>query len=240
MIIIYEPAGRAKEYCDLAVNLYRGCNHKCVYCFSPAATRTKPDVFANPVPRVDIIEKLRKDAEKNPGNGRQVLLSFTSDPYGVADKEFALARRAIEILKGSGYRIVLLTKSGMAAARDFDLLGSEDRVGATLTFMNDADSLNWEPGAALPADRLGMLREAKSRGFYTWASLEPVIDPEQSLELIRQTWRYVDHYKVGELNYHAAANGVDWHRFASEVVSLLEFYGREYYIKKSLKKYLVA
>lgn len=236
--IIYEPAGRAKEYCALAVNLYRGCNHRCTYCYAPAATRVKPEQFAVPVPRADIIEKLRKDAVSRPGNGAQVMLSFTSDPYNAADKDHGLTREAIKILKAAGYKIAVLTKAGMAAVRDFDLLDSADHAGATLTFVDPAWSLEWEPGAALPEERFQMLHEAKQRGIFTWASLEPVIDPAQSLEIIRRTWQYVDLYKVGKLNYHPVADGVDWRVFAEDAVETLKRYGKKYYIKESLKKYL--
>lgn len=35
MRIIYEPKGRAREYANLAANLYSGCIHGCVYCYVP-------------------------------------------------------------------------------------------------------------------------------------------------------------------------------------------------------------
>ena len=34
MKVIYEPKGRAKEYAELAVNLYNGCSHGCEYCYA--------------------------------------------------------------------------------------------------------------------------------------------------------------------------------------------------------------
>lgn len=55
MNVIYEPKGKAGEYSPLAVNLYRGCDHGCTYCYAPAATRTARETFSCPVLRPDII-----------------------------------------------------------------------------------------------------------------------------------------------------------------------------------------
>ncbi|MGE5604285.1 MAG: hypothetical protein ACM3YE_01175 [Bacteroidota bacterium] len=54
-----------------------------------------------------------------------------------------------------------------------------------------------------------------------WASLEPVIDPEESLEIIRQTHEYVDLYKVGKLNYNQIEKTIDWREFAENAIMLL-------------------
>ena len=84
------------------------------------------------------------------------------------------------------------------------------------------------------------LKKAEStKGIYSWASLELVIDPEQSLELIHRIRQYNDLYKVGKLNYHPASNKVDWRKFTEDVIALLEKYNRKYYIKESLKKHLI-
>jgi len=61
----------------------------------------------------------------------------------------------------------------MKSMRDFDLLNGNSNYGATLTFIDRGDSLKWEPGAALPDERMLALKEAKKRGIKTWVSLEP-------------------------------------------------------------------
>src|SRR5690554_3614468 len=162
--IIYEPKGRAKEYCKLAANLYRGCGHGCKYCYAPEATRTDREKFyREPQPRKDVISKLSKQLEKNTFNG-PVLLCFTCDPYQPINEEHGLARKVLQTLKLNGLSVEILTKGGKRAESDFHLLGEGDKVGATLTFVSDADSLEWEPGAALPAERFAMLEKAKSMG----------------------------------------------------------------------------
>ena len=46
MSIIYEPRGKAREYSELAANLYTGCSHGCRYCYCPAILRKKIDEWA--------------------------------------------------------------------------------------------------------------------------------------------------------------------------------------------------
>jgi DNA repair photolyase len=240
IMIVYEPAGRAREYAPLAANLYRGCGHGCVYCYAPDAIRERRETFYNkPIPRKNIIAELEKDCAKLDGKEtRPVLLSFTSDPYQPLDEKLKIAREAIKILKKHGLNVVILTKGGKRAERDFDLLDSGDFVGASLTFTNVDDSKKWEPHAALPEERIAMLRNAKEAGLKTWASLEPVIYPEQSLELIRLTHEFVDLYKVGTLNHHSHAKSIDWKSFAERAIAMLKEYGVKFYIKKDLRKYL--
>jgi len=237
--IIYEPSGRAKEYCDLAVNLYKGCSHACEYCYAPSATFTSRKDFNNQQePRKNIIEKLRVDAQRNPGSGEHVLLSFTSDAYQRLDEDLQLTRQAIKILKNNGYNIVILTKAGKRAERDFDLLNNNDFVGSTLTCDNKENSKNWEPGAATPKERIGMLKKAKEKGIGTWVSLEPVIYPKQSLNLIDITHKFIDLFKVGKLNYHKKAKEIDWSEFAHNAIEKLKKYDKQYYIKKDLREYI--
>jgi len=241
MIAIYKPKGRALEYAPLACNLYRGCGHKCTYCYAPQVIRESRESFHNAVvPRKNILASIRKDAARlcfgNIVDPQRVLLSFTSDPYQKENDEHKLTRSAIEILHGYGLSVEILSKGGMRATQDFDLLGDDDRVAATLTSVSDDIAREWEPGAALPKDRMAYLKLAKSRGLVTWASLEPVIDPAESLEIIRQTHTFVDKFKVGTLNHHARSKEIDWRRFGLDAVELLEKLGCDYYIKSDLRE----
>ena len=99
MTLIYEPKGRAREYAPLACNIYRGCDHRCTYCYAPNATRTGRDEFSSPVSRGNgtFIKRLERDAEKIEA-GSRILLCFTCDPYQHIDEQTGLTRRVIETL----------------------------------------------------------------------------------------------------------------------------------------------
>ncbi|MHC4213971.1 MAG: SPL family radical SAM protein [Planctomycetota bacterium] len=235
MDIIYEPRGPAREYAPLAANLFSGCCHGCTYCFGPSTLWKKREVFHTQVePKKNAFERLEKDAGKLKGDDREILLSFVTDPYQPVEMERGLTRRAVECLIENNLRFTLLTKGGMRASRDFDLLAGYDnaRFGSTIVFILQDYADRWEPNAPSIDDRILAIEDAHSKGIPTWVSLEPVIDPNQALELIRQLHPIVDHWKVGKLNKQKV--DVDWMQFREDVKTLLDSLGADYYLKKSL------
>ena len=116
----------------------------------------------------------------------------------------------------------------MLAAKDFDLYGPNDWFGVTLTFDNPDDSKQYEPGAALPADRIKALEEAHNRGIQTWVSIEPVIYPDQTLHLIEITHEFVDHFRVGKLNHFPNIEAkIDWPKLRNDVAALMQTCGKD-------------
>ena len=239
MSIIYEPRGRAAEYSPLAANLYSGCSHGCLYCYAPSATYKRKESFhANPVPRNNVIVEMKKDLKKYRGDPRPILLCFTTDPYQPIEETTKLTRLALELLIANGNSVSVLTKGGMRAARDFDLMKAGNvSFGSTLTCIDQSISTRWEPHAANPDNRISALKTAHEMGIKTWASIEPVIDPGAVYNLIRTTNGFVDLYKVGKLNYHPLAREIDWHTFRVNVESLLRSLGKSFYIKQDLQKF---
>ena len=238
MKAIYKPKGKAGEYGGLACNLYRGCGYGCTYCYAPAVIRMKKADFANsPAVRPGILEAIEKEASKY--KGQEVFLCFTSDPYQAIDIKLQTTRKAIKILKSNDITIRILTKGGLLSTRDFDLLEpGRDWYGATLTFANDERSYDYEFLAAPPEKRIEALKQAHALGIRTWASLEPVISPAETLDIIRLTYSFVDVFKIGKWNYDPKAKEIDWAAFAKEVVVTLERLGKEYYIKEDLRAFL--
>ncbi len=239
MSLIYEPRGKAAEYSPLAMNIYKGCSHGCVYCYAPSATYNQRESFhANVQPRNNFFEELRKDLIKFRGDKRPILLCFTTDPYQPIEETAKLTRYSMKKLIENGNAVKVLTKGGTRAVRDFDLMAAGDcDFGATLTFMDEIRPKEWEPNAAPPKDRLAALRTAKEHGIRTWVSLEPVIDPAAVYAIIQATHEFVDLYKVGKLNYHPISKTIDWHDFRVTVESLLTSLKKDFYIKDDLRKF---
>ncbi len=247
-LVIYEPKGRAGEYAPLAVNLYRGCGHGCIYCYAPEATFIDRQEFIKATPRQDIIKKLQRDVPKAAADGAKgnVLLCFTTDPYQPIDEIHQLTRQAIQILHSNGFNVTILTKGGWRAERDFDLYQPGDEFATTLTFTESLKSCDWEPLAAYPWERILTLKRAHTLGIRTWVSLEPVIDPHVTIQIIEETHTFVDLFKVGKLNYadklpetfKSQVKDINWHKFVEDAITTLEHYDCKYYIKKDLRRFL--
>ncbi len=234
------------EYASLGLNLYDGCSHRCSYCYNNGRFDGSHSDPKREAALYNIEADLRLLAFYN--NREHVHLSFVGDVYDEARQDCGYTRRVLELFKKYHHPFQILTKSGSRAFLDFDLYGKEDRFGVTLTFDNDHDSRKWEPGAALPADRIDSLRIAHDLGISTWVSLEPVIDPSQTLHLIEMTHEYTDVFWVGKLNHESeiarridgvdamALQKIDWVKFRADAVALLEKVGKEYGIKRALKE----
>ena len=237
---IYETRGRAKEFCELAMNHYSGCGHQCVYCYGPDVIhRERQDWYKNPEPRLNPNE-IANGIRAWHGQKEPVLLCFVTDPYQPIDKELKLTRRAIQLLNEADFPVHILTKAGSLAQRDFDLLGKNtgNAFATTLTCSTTNQSREWEPNAGIPAERLDNLFQAYRQGIQTWVSLEPVINPAWTYSLIKDSQPFVGHFKVGTLNYHPKGKTINWQEFGVKVQILLDKLGARYYIKKDLAKYL--
>jgi DNA repair photolyase len=205
MNVIYAPKGRASEYGALAANLYRRCGHACVECYVPELLRMSYEDFNQPATlRPGVLEKLELEARQLGAahDEREIVMSFTCDPYHPGDN--LPTRRAIEIFMRHGLRFTVLTKGGTRSERDFDLMTkyrARCRYGATLTFRSRRMGLTFEPRAASPWERIGALSRAHDLGIPTWASIEPVLFPQESLEIMKLATPFVDEFRIGAVNH---------------------------------------
>ena len=219
---IYEPKGKAKEYGDLAINIYTGCPHRCFFCYAPSVLKKDKEVFhSNVEPRAGIVEATRQQLERQKITGKTIHLSFTCDPYPTG-YDSTPTREIIKLLKEYGNHVQILTKGN--GSRDFDLLDSNDWFGVTITGGETAEKLH---------DLSVQLIQAKALyKINTWISFEPVIDADSVLESLRNGANAVDKVKIGKLNYYKS--DINWHDFGIEAEKIC----KEQDIKKKKKKSL--
>ena len=218
---IYAPKGKAKEYGDYAINIYKGCPHRCYYCFAPNVLHRERELFhSNITPRENIVEETAKQIVRENITGKLIHLCFTCDPYPTG-YDSTPTREIIKILKDSGNNVQILTKGD--GSRDFDLLDKNDWYGITLdgTAIDD-----------MYRNRLNSLAEAHSKGIRTWVSFEPVTDERQFFIDLNLVSMIADKVKIGKLNYYPS--DIDWGRFGRKAEALCKILNIDYYIKDSL------
>ena len=220
---IYVPKGKAKEYGDLAINIYTGCPHRCFYCFAPNVLHMDREKFhTNVAPRQGIVEATIRQLEAERITGKTIHLCFTCDPYPTGYDTMP-TREIIKAIKVTGNHVQILTKGD--GSRDFDLLDSGDWYGITYDGSDE--------GVYSPSLLLHDAMRAHMLGIKTWCSFEPVLNPDNVLGCIKNCYGDFDKMKVGKLNYHHS--DIDWEKFGREVESLCQSLGVDYYIKESLR-----
>lgn len=238
---IYTPSGQALEYSALAANPYSGCGHKCAYCYVPKALRMSDRTpFDNSAyERAGFLKNLEKDAAKYKALGisEQVMLSFTTDPYHPFDS--SLTSKVIDKLHEYDMGVCSLTKGGTRALRDLHQYDpKKDAFASTLTSLDDEFSSKWERGAAAASDRIEALKKFNEAGIFTWVSMEPTIDIERSLAIIDATHSFVNHYKIGRVNYINITKTTDWEGYTHRIIEKCQRLGVSHYIKQDLQQYL--
>jgi DNA repair photolyase len=228
--LIYIPPWNS-DFAPRGMDLYRSCNHKCKYCYVHDWDRRK----MLPRYREGVLDQQLLEMAIDPNAPIRVHLCHFCDPYGVDDT--SETRRVLQLFKKYHGPFQILTKAGTKAVRDFDLYFEGCRFGQTLTFDNDVDSLKWEPGAALPGNRLEALRKAHDQGINTWAVLEPVIVPSQAINLIEQTHEFVDYYWIGKINHNPdLEKNINWAEFLEEAKALLKSRDKDFGVKWQLDR----
>ncbi|NCB06157.1 MAG: radical SAM protein, partial [Clostridia bacterium] len=104
---------------DWILNLYRGCNHGCIYCDSRSVCYHMED-FDRVHAKRDCLAALETELRCKRRAG-VVSMGAASDAYNAREAALGVTRGALALLKRYGFGIFLATKSAMVA-RDADLL----------------------------------------------------------------------------------------------------------------------
>lgn len=172
-----------------SLNPYIGCEHGCVYCYSPSVLRNKQfsDKWGEFVrAKRNIDEVLAREVKRKPKG--TVGVSTVTDPYQPLEAKLKLTRKCIELLAEHRFPVSIQTKSKLVL-RDSDLIVPEKfDVGVTITTMDRRLAGVFEPVASPPEARAKVLEEFSSLGVETWLFLGPIIpmlnDSEESLRQV--------------------------------------------------------
>ncbi|MCJ2532768.1 MAG: hypothetical protein LN411_02460, partial [Candidatus Thermoplasmatota archaeon] len=134
--------------------------------------------------KVNIVQRLRRELSRKCEGVYGV--GTVTDPYQPLEARHELTRGCLSILKRSGARTSILTKSNLVL-RDMDILSEwpDVEVGLSVGTVDEIASSVIEPGAPPPESRFETLRKLVDSGISVYLMAAPIIptisDAEPSL-----------------------------------------------------------
>jgi DNA repair photolyase len=171
------------------MNLYRGCQHGCIYCDS-RSNCYKLGELSDIRMKDNALVLLEKELKSKRQKGT-IGFGSMNDPYMPVEKEYELTRGALKLAHRLRFPIHIITKSDLVV-RDIDILKEISRVYAaisiTITAADDGLSQLIEPGAPVSSRRFDAIRQLSEAGIYCGITLMPVLpfitDDANNLETI--------------------------------------------------------
>lgn len=241
---LYYPSGPAEEYARIAGNFRRGCGHGCEYCYGPEIMRMTPEQFHQP--NAPLLKKFSlENAEHDlalmadAGDEGPVQLCFIGDPFDPTCRMEPM-EGVLQLCTEYGVRPQILTKAGIFAALWMDEIEAARGIfGQTIVFRSDASRKLWEPDASTIESRWKAF-DAAGWDMDTWLSIEPVIDPQQAMEVIARALESpVRRIHVGKWNHNKQAKEIDWHEFASAaIIRLVKGDCQDWTLKRDLAAFV--
>ncbi|MDD5264670.1 MAG: radical SAM protein [Candidatus Bipolaricaulis sp.] len=163
---------------DYGMNLYRGCQHHCIYCDSRSKCYGNDRFDDDVLVKTNAVDLLAKELRAKRRKG-VVGTGSMNDPYMPLEERVGLTRAALEVLAGYGFGVHVVTKSDLVL-RDIPLLQriartSTAAVSLTLTTLDDELARRIEPGAPPASSRLRALAELSAAGIEARVALMPVL-----------------------------------------------------------------
>lgn len=160
------------------MNLYRGCQHGCIYCDSRSLCYQINHVFEDIEVKENALELLEQ-ALKRKRKPCMIGTGSMTDPYIPLEEELRLTRGALELIRDYGFGVSVLTKS-TRVLRDLDLLVEINRrakavVQMTLTTHDDRLCRILEPNVSVTSERVAALKAFREAGIPTVVWLDPIL-----------------------------------------------------------------
>lgn len=199
---LYRTKGAAQEYSPWACNFFTGCSNDCSYCYCKRGVlnhhwSTEPKLkkcFKDEGHAIEVfIKELNFVLSNYPEIKDQgILFSFTTDP--LLPETRSLTLRCAQFANEKGIPVKILTKRAdfIDVVKFLWLDTKLTAFGFTLTGFDEE-----EPGASLTDERIEAMRELHDMGFRTFASIEPILTPAMSRNMIESTRAFCDLYKIG-------------------------------------------
>ena len=158
------------------MNLYRGCQHQCIYCDSRSQCY-QIENFGDVLVKTNAVELLRQELPRKRVKGT-IGTGSMNDPYMPLEDERRLTAQALMVIAEHRFPVHVLTKSDRVL-RDLETLREIGRVYAavsfTITAAEDELSKRVEPGAPPSSRRFQAMQVLAANGILTGVTMMPIL-----------------------------------------------------------------
>jgi len=187
---------------------YRGCNFGCKYCF--ANNRNGVHKVINQVSSIQLIKKWMFEAiEKGEINNikKELLNNYVplhlggmSDPFQSREWNHGITKEFLKLSNKYNYPVNISTKVAHLPDEYWELLNPEIHTfQISLIGVSDEYIRRFETNTPLAHERINFVKELHKRGFWVSIRIQPLIDINEALELIKLTQDYVNYYTIEHL-----------------------------------------
>ena len=169
---------------DWSINPYRGCYHRCVFCYARRTheflERDGVDEWGSVISvKINAPQVLRGELASPAWRGEHVAIGTATDPYQPLEGRYRVTRRILEELARARTPAHLITRSPLVI-RDIDVLrelsaAAGISVCVSLPTLDAALARKIEPTVAPPAQRLRAVERLARAGIRTGVAVAPVL-----------------------------------------------------------------
>ncbi len=167
---------------------YVGCQFSCRYCYVRELTVQRANPYRLPwslwiSPKLDVAERLRREAARGRTRDARIFCSSATDPYVPLERRLGLTRGCLEVLAAHPPALLVVQTRSPFIVRDAALLARMPTAIASLSITTDDDGVRrlLEPNAPGISLRIETLARLRAAGVRTQAAVSPLLpcDPER-------------------------------------------------------------
>ena len=199
------------------IDCYKGCDFGCKYCFANASNLLGRKGWQTG--DIKRLERFMARAFEKNENGEYVSdtnsLSMElvrhkvpmhcgglSDPFQAREWELGITKRLLQLSKKYNYPIMFSTKGIIPDDRTDYWDELDPKIHAfqlSLISKNEEFIRKYETNTATPAERIAFAKKLHDKGFWVSIRIQPCIDLDEALELVKEVSGFVNYITVEHL-----------------------------------------
>jgi DNA repair photolyase len=185
------------------LNIYRGCEHNCVYCFAQYSHKylDSEEFFDDIYYKKDIVNILDKEMSSRNWKGKMINIGGVTDTYQPIEKDKKLMRDVLKLMIKYENPINICTKSDLIL-RDMDLLKELSQktvvnIASSITCKDEKIRIKLEPNSPSTKKRFKVLETIKKEteattGILMMPIFPYITDSVENIEYIFKKAKSID------------------------------------------------